>query len=73
LCEAAHEILEQARRRHHFLLREVDIDGDPELVRRYGLSLPVVTAGGRVYFRGAVNAVLLERVLRGEAATGPKR
>jgi glutaredoxin len=63
LCEQAWEQLERARRRHGFRLRSVDIDGDPELVRQYGECVPVVTINGRVRFRGAVNRVLLERLL----------
>ncbi len=63
LCEQAGEQLERARRRHGFALRQVDIDGDPELVREYGESVPVVTINGRVRFRGVVNRVLLERLL----------
>jgi hypothetical protein len=65
LCEDALGVLRRARRRYPFLLRQVDIDADEELTRLYGLCVPVVTVGGRVRFRGAVNPVLLERELRG--------
>jgi glutaredoxin len=65
LCEQAFEQLERARRRHGFTLRPVDIDSDPELVARHGLQVPVVEVNGRVRFRGVVNPVLLERLLRG--------
>jgi glutaredoxin len=63
LCEEAWQQLCRARQRHGFRLREVDVDGDPALVERYGLEVPVVTVDGRVRFRGRVNAVLLERLL----------
>jgi glutaredoxin len=64
LCERAWEQLEQARRQHGFALSQVDVDGEPELVRQYGECVPVVTVNGRVRFRGVVNPVLLRRLLR---------
>lgn len=63
LCEEAWELLERAQRRHGFALRQVDVDGDPELVRQYDTCVPVVVIDGRVRFRGTVNRVLLERLL----------
>ena len=63
LCERAWQQLEQSRQRYGFALRQVDIDDDPELVRAYGECVPVVTIDGKVRFRGAVNGVLLERLL----------
>jgi glutaredoxin len=62
LCERAWEQLKQARRRHGFTLRQLDVDGDPELVRNYGECVPVVLINGRVRFRGIVNPVLLKRL-----------
>jgi glutaredoxin len=64
LCDDAWALLERARRKHGFSLSQVDVDGDPELVRAYGLQVPVVLVDGRVRFRGRVNPVLLERLLR---------
>ncbi len=51
----------------------VDIDNDPQLVRQFGQSVPVVEINGRVRFRGAVQPMLLKRMidaaeLRQEAA-----
>ncbi len=67
LCEQAWKQLEQARRRYGFALRQVDIDSDAQLVRDYGECVPVVVVNGRVRFRGAVNGVLLQRLLEREA------
>ncbi len=63
LCEQAWEQLERAQSRYGFTLRQVDVDGDSQLVRAYGECVPVVTVNGRVRFRGVVNPVLLERLL----------
>lgn len=63
LCEDAWKLLEQARPRYGFALRQVDIDDDPQLVSKYGECVPVVEINGRVRFRGVVNPVLLKRLL----------
>lgn len=62
LCDEAHAVLEPRRQRHGFRLDVVDVDTDPELVRQYGLEVPVVVIDGQVRFRGRVNAVLLDRL-----------
>jgi glutaredoxin len=64
LCEDAWRLLQQEQRRYGFALQAVDVDADPDLVARYGLCVPVVTVDGQVRFRGAVNRVLLARLLR---------
>ena len=45
-------------------IRIVDIDSDPELQNLHRDWIPVVEIDGRVYFRGVVNATLLERMIR---------
>jgi glutaredoxin len=64
LCEVAELRLREQQRRHGFMLQITDVDSDPELAARYGLQVPVVTVNGKLRFRGAVNRVLLERLLR---------
>ncbi len=64
LCERAKQQLEVARRRHGFVLEEVDVDHEPELAEQYGNLVPVVTVNGKVRFRGAVNPVLLDRLFQ---------
>ena len=61
LCDDALAIL----RRHGLSPRLVDIDGDPALRERYDLCVPVVEIDGQERFRGRVNEVLLQRLLRG--------
>jgi glutaredoxin len=65
LCEQAWELLQTAARRHGLELRQVDVDSDPALLEQYDQCVPVVAIDGKVRFRGVVNAVLLERQLRG--------
>jgi hypothetical protein len=42
LCDDAKKVLTEARRRAEFDYEEVDIDLDPELVRRYNDEVPVI-------------------------------
>ncbi len=70
LCDAAWRIVAEAQRRHGFALDAVDVDAAPELAARYGDCVPVVTVNGRLRFRGAVNRVLLQRLLDAPAAEG---
>jgi glutaredoxin len=66
LCDAAWRQLEEARRRYGFDLTAEDVDSDARLVAEHGNCVPVVRVNGKVRFRGAVNPVLLERLLRAE-------
>jgi hypothetical protein len=42
----------------------VDVDGDPELVRRYGLNVPVLLLDGTVVCKHHLDAAELIRLLR---------
>ena len=58
--------MQAAQRTHRFTLERIDVDAEPELAARYGNLVPVVAANGKVRFRGAINRVLLDRLLRAE-------
>lgn len=66
LCDTAHAQLVREQRRYRFRLELVDIEISPELVALYGESIPVVTVNGKLRFRGAVNVLLLRRLLDAE-------
>lgn len=61
LCEEMVEEIRRARPGRPWSLTEVDIDGDPELERRHGTSIPVLWIGGRLAFKGRLTAAELER------------
>jgi glutaredoxin len=63
LCDDAKQLLVA----HGLHPKEVDIDGDPELVERYGLLIPVVEIDGRERFRGRIDPVLLRRLIADRA------
>lgn len=64
LCEEAVEVLSRYRR---WLpaVSEVSIDGDPTLRAQFDELVPVVEIDGKIRFRGAVNEVLLRRLIEG--------
>jgi hypothetical protein len=73
LCEIAWKQLKRARRRYGFTLTARDVDAEPNLADKYGNCVPVVTINGKLRFRGAINPVLLERLLRAEASLSHAR
>ena len=63
LCDDARVALERVRARHPFTLREVDIDADDELFRRYLERIPVVSLNGEELFDYHVDEQALGRRL----------
>lgn len=63
LCEEMKREIGRARLGRATELREVDIDGDPALVARFDLSIPVLEIAGRVAFKGRLDAAALARKL----------
>ena len=51
LCDEAKEAMLAARCESEYTLREINIDLDPELTRRYGWDIPVVVINGVETFR----------------------
>jgi glutaredoxin len=68
LCERALAVVRAAQAELGFELREVAIDGDPELERQYREWLPVVDVGGRRRFTYFVHPDALRRAVAQAAA-----
>jgi hypothetical protein len=62
LCDDAMEVLISFQNALP-AIATVDISNDPQLTRQFGESIPVVVLDGRVRFRGAVNPVLMQRIV----------
>jgi hypothetical protein len=62
LCDEAMEVLISFQNALP-AITTVDIANDPQLTRQFGESIPVVMLDGRVRFRGAVNPVLMQRIV----------
>ncbi len=71
LCEDARAALERVRARAPFVLREVDIEADADLHRRYLERIPVVALDGEELFDFFVDAEALRRRL-GTVDRGPR-
>ena len=65
LCDEMKHELERAARLVPLRLREVALESDPELERRYSLSVPVLEIDGRPAFKGRLTAeALIEKLGR---------
>jgi glutaredoxin len=64
LCEEAKQAMLAAGCERQYTLREIDIDLDPELARRYGWDIPVVLIDGVETFRHHLTASDFKRELR---------
>jgi predicted thioredoxin/glutaredoxin len=65
LCDEMVAELEALNRRMRLPpVAVVDVDGDPELVRRYGLNVPVLLLDGTVVCKHRLDAEELLRLLR---------
>jgi hypothetical protein len=63
LCDDARGVVQAARSRRPFELREVDVSLDPTLQREYGERIPVVAVDGREAFEHFVDPRELTRLL----------
>ena len=63
LCDVAREALERVRTDAPFELREIDIEGDDELFKRYLERIPVVCLDGEELFEYHVDEATLRRRL----------
>ena len=59
LCEEAERVVRAEQAGGGFRLELVDVDRDPELVRRYGVRVPVVAVDGEELFEYEVPVDLL--------------
>jgi hypothetical protein len=64
LCDEARSSILSVLAREPFLYDEVDIDTDDDLVREYGIRIPVVTVDGEERFEIAVDEHELEGFVR---------
>lgn len=65
LCETAREVIVAERSRSAFTFEEVDIETGDELVREYGIRIPVVTIDGEERFEIEVDPAAFAAFVRG--------
>jgi glutaredoxin len=64
LCDEAKEAMRAALCEGEYTLREINIDPDPELTRRYGWDIPVVLINGVETFKHRLTPSDFRRELR---------
>ena len=64
LCDEARDVLLAERAKTPFTMNEVDIESDDELVREYGVRIPVVVIDGRERFEYRVDPGALAAIAR---------
>ena len=63
LCERMVAALQDMQGRFRFDLQIVDVDGDPELTRRYGEDVPVLAYGERELCRHFLDRIAVAEFL----------
>jgi len=56
LCDEAKQIMKAAGFPHEYTLEEINIESDPDLLKRYQYDIPVVTINGVEAFRHRLTA-----------------
>jgi hypothetical protein len=64
LCDEAREVVLAVRERHPFHFDEVDIEGSDDLVRDFGIRIPVITVDGEEAFEIEVDGSRLAELVR---------
>jgi len=67
LCDEAAELLRREQARLGFQLEWIDVDEDEGLKALHGDWVPVVEINGQVRFRGRINLVLWQRLMKARA------
>jgi glutaredoxin len=64
LCDVAREVILAERARSGFGFEEIDIEASDELIKEYGVRIPVVTLDGEERFEIVVDAAELASLVR---------
>jgi glutaredoxin len=64
LCDAARDVILAERARTSFAFEEIDIEGSDELLKEYGIRIPVVTVQGEEHFEIEVDPRAFAELVR---------
>ena len=73
LCDEAKLAIAAAQCPDEYTLAEIDIESDPELLRRHRYDIPVITINGEEAFRHRLSAEAFRERLRKLAPSPPSR
>lgn len=65
LCDEAKQRMQAADCADLFELEEINIETDPELMKRYGTEIPVILINGREAFRHRLSAAAFRNTIIG--------
>jgi glutaredoxin len=71
LCDEAREAIESAGCLDEYTLEEINIESDPDLLRRYRYDIPVITINGVEAFRHRLTSEAFRERLRGTSGGMP--
>jgi glutaredoxin len=71
LCDDAKQTMQAANCSNEYTLQEINIESDPELLRRYQHDIPVITIDGVEAFRHRITSDAFRERLRGGAGASP--
>jgi glutaredoxin len=74
LCDEAKQAIAAAQCDDQYMLEEINIETDPDLLRRYQYDIPVITINGVEAFRHRLNSeAFREKLQSKEWATPPSQ
>jgi glutaredoxin len=68
LCDEAKEVMHASNCTEEYTLEEINIESDPDLLKRYRFDIPVITINGEVAFKHRLTSEEFCWRLREEAA-----
>jgi glutaredoxin len=71
LCDEAKQEMRAASCANEYTLEEINIESDPELLKRYQYDIPVITIDGFEAFRNRVTSEMFRDSLRRRAGASP--
>jgi glutaredoxin len=63
LCDDAKQLIVTAGNNDEYTLEEINIESDPDLLRRYQFDIPVITINGQEAFRHRLSAAQFREAL----------
>jgi glutaredoxin len=64
LCDDALVLLQGLQREWTLRIQEIDISGDPALMRKYDLRIPVLVVDGRIELQAPIIETAIRKALR---------
>ena len=70
LCEEAKEVITKAKEQFDLEIKEINIEEDDELLKKYGVEIPVIWINSRKAYKYRIDSEELHRRLLKEQSSG---